>query len=201
MDVAIVDHGRANISSVENMLRRVGVRARVAETPQEISGADRIVLPGIGSFDAVRERLTAAGFDEAIHEHAVVRQRPVLGVCVGMQVMVEGSAEGVLPGYGWIPGRLRKFEASPDLRVPHMGWSALKVSEGARLFSEPMDGWRAYFVHSYYLPAGGPFAAAECDHGGSFTAAVERDNLFGVQFHPEKSHSFGMAVFRAFLKV
>jgi glutamine amidotransferase len=205
MSIAIVDHGRANVRSVENMFRRIGVRPVVAQSAKELGGADRIVVPGIGAFDAVRERLSAAGFDEALDAHVRLRQRPLLGICVGMQVMTQGSAEGTLAGYGWFPGSLHKFSFAPNsgLRTPHMGWARVTPKPGARLFVDPPSPeWRCYFVHSYFLPdSDDGHVAARSHHGVSFAAAIERDNLFGLQFHPEKSHAYGMALFQAFLRV
>jgi glutamine amidotransferase len=202
MTIAIIDHGHANIRSVDNMLRWMGERPVIAQTPREMAGCDKIILPGIGAFDAVRTRLAETGFDQAIQEAVIGRERPILGVCVGMQVMTEGSSEGKKPGFGWFSGSCERFVAPPDekLRIPHMGWSSVAAAPTSYLFSKLSDSARFYFVHSYRLGATrATDVAASCNYGGPFVAAVERGNIFAVQFHPEKSHRFGMALYQAFI--
>jgi glutamine amidotransferase len=202
MTVAIVDHGHANIRSVDNMLRYLGERPVIARTPSDLKGCDKLILPGIGAFDAVRRRLAETGFDEAVSEFALAAKKPVLGICVGMRVMLQGSAEGREAGLGWFGGTCTRFAASPGetLRVPHMGWSVVTPVRHGGLFAGLPVPARYYFVHSYRLAEGQPGdVAGTADYGGTFVAALERDNLFAVQFHPEKSHRFGVALYRAFL--
>jgi glutamine amidotransferase len=202
MTVGIVDHGHANIRSVDNMLRYLGERPVIAQTPSELKGCDKLILPGIGAFDAVRRRLAETGFDEAVSEFALGAKKPILGICVGMQVMMQGSAEGREPGFGWFAGTCTRFTApaGETLRVPHMGWSTVAPARNTGLFATLPAPARYYFVHSYRLADGLPAdVAGTADYGGSFVAALERDNLFAVQFHPEKSHRFGVALYRAFL--
>ena len=204
MTIAIVDHGHANIGSVDNMLRRLGERPVIAQTPGALRGCDKIVLPGIGAFDAVRRRLAETGFDDVLQDHVIGRKTPILGICVGMQVMTEGSAEGTTPGFGWFAGKCERFAPSPGqvLRVPHMSWNAVVPNRNSRLFANTAEGARFYFVHSYRLErTAAPDVAATCVYGSPFVAAIERGNIFAVQFHPEKSHRFGMALYRAFIEL
>jgi glutamine amidotransferase len=204
MTIAIVDHGHANIRSVDNMLRYLGERPVIAHTPSELRGCDKIILPGIGAFDAVRRRLAETGFDHAVGEFALVAKKPVLGICVGMQVMTEGSEEGREPGFGWFAGTCRRFTApaGETLRVPHMGWDSVERNPASHLFAKLPEHARFYFVHSYRLGETKPAdIAATSAYGGRFVAAVERDNIFATQFHPEKSHRFGMALYQAFIEL
>jgi glutamine amidotransferase len=204
MTIAIIDHGHANIRSVDNMLRYLGERPVVVHTPSELRGCDKIILPGIGAFDAVRRRLAETGFDQAVTEFALGARKPILGICVGMQVMTEGSEEGREPGFGWFSGRCTRFTAPPGetLRVPHMGWDVVERNPTSHLFAKLPAHARFYFVHSYRLGKTKPSdAAATSEYGGRFVAAVERDNIFATQFHPEKSHRFGMALYQAFIEL
>jgi imidazole glycerol-phosphate synthase subunit HisH len=204
MTIAIIDHGHANIRSVDNMLHHLGERPVIARTPSELRGCDKIILPGIGAFDAVRRRLAETGFDDAVNEFAIGAKKPVLGICVGMQMMTEGSTEGSEPGFGWFSGTCTRFAApaGETLRVPHMGWDAVERNPASHLFAKLDGEARFYFVHSYRLGETKPVdVAATSDYGGRFVAALERDNIFAVQFHPEKSHRYGMALYQAFIAV
>lgn len=197
--IAIVDHGYANIRSVDRMMRRLGHLPLITDNPSDIRRADRVILPGVGAFNGPMQRLEELGLIEPLHEHAVVRQKPILGICVGMQIMTNGSEEGEAKGLGWIDGKCLKFKPDSEqkIRVPHMGWNKVDVKPGADLFRE--NEAKFYFVHSYYVAlADRKLTAASCAHGVEFCASFQKDNIFGVQFHPEKSHRFGMALLKAF---
>lgn len=199
--IAIVDHGYANIRSVDRMLRRLNHVPVIAERPSDLKHASRIILPGIGAFDGPMRRLREMGLLDALHEHTIVRQRPILGICVGMQIMTRRSEEGDAMGLGWIDGECRRFDppAEAKLRVPHMGWNKVTVAAGADLFSGVGNEAKYYFVHSYYVHLDDRSVnAATCSYDVDFCASFQKENIFGVQFHPEKSHRFGMNLLKAF---
>ncbi|WP_435743059.1 imidazole glycerol phosphate synthase subunit HisH [Microbacterium sp. PMB16] len=190
--ITIVDYGVGNIGSLVNMFRRIGQEAELSADPERIAVADRLLLPGVGAFDTATEKLGVGGFDEAIRNHARTG-RPVLGICLGMQLLLDSSEEGVSQGLGLIPGRSVRFEDSRGRRVPHMGWNQLDVRTPAPLVHGLPADHRFYFVHSYrVVVADDRDELARSDYGGEFTSMVSRENVTGAQFHPEKSHAFGM---------
>lgn len=190
--ITIVDYGVGNIGSLVNMFRRIGHQAELSGDPERIATADRLLLPGVGAFDVATEKLRSGGFDEAIHAH-VRTGRPVLGICLGMQLLLDASEEGTSAGLGLIPGGSVRFDDSADLRVPHMGWNQLDVRKPAKLVEGLPADHRFYFVHSYrVVVADERDELARSDYGGDFTSMVNRENVTGAQFHPEKSHAFGM---------
>ena len=202
--IALIDYGAGNLHSVLNALKAAGARqVAVTSDPKIVRGARRIVLPGVGSFKACADGLRAIpGLVEALEERVMRQGAPFLGVCVGMQLMAErGLEHGVTPGLGWIEGQVELIERTdPAIKVPHMGWndvSPLPHHDGAELIEEG----EAYFLHSYhFVPDNGRDIAAMTDHGGGLVAAVARDNLLGVQFHPEKSQAYGIALLTRFLE-
>ena len=202
--VALVDYGAGNLHSVRNALKAAGAAdVRVTSDPYVVRAADRIVLPGVGSFKACAEGLRGvSGMVEAMKERVFVGGAPFLGICVGMQLLADrGLEHGETPGLGWIAGEVRAIEvADPAIKIPHMGWNdvaPMHHSDGASLI-EPGE---AYFLHSYHFVAEkGENVAALTDHGRSVVAAVARDNLLGIQFHPEKSQAYGLALLARFLE-
>jgi glutamine amidotransferase len=200
--IVVVDYGMANVGSVINMLRKAGAPAVATADRDAIAAAGRLILPGVGAFDSAMRRLNELGLVEVLHEVAVRRQVPTLGICLGMQLMLEGSDEGQLPGLGWIRGRAQRFTAADmgeDLRVPHMGWNELSLRKPSRLFNGAEGPQRFYFVHSYRAVCDDPGDVLATTHYGCpFVSAVERGNIAGVQFHPEKSHRFGLRLLNAF---
>jgi glutamine amidotransferase len=200
--IVVVDYGMANVGSVLNMLRKAGAPAVATADRDAIAAAERMILPGVGAFDSAMRRLNELGLVEVLNEVAVRRRVPTLGICLGMQLMLEGSDEGQLPGLGWIRGRARRFTAADmgrDLRVPHMGWNELSLQKPSRLFAGAEGPQRFYFVHSFRAVCEDPGdVLAKTTYGCDFVSAMERDNVAGVQFHPEKSHRFGLRLLRAF---
>ena len=198
--LALIDYGAGNLRSVENALRTAGAGdIAVTADPEVVRGADRIVLPGVGAFGACMGALEAisgmtAALDEAVQNGA----RPFLGICVGMQLMAEAGEEfGRTPGLGWVPGTVRRLApADPAARVPHMGWNDVVPASPHPLIAPG----EAYFLHSFALDADDPATVvATTDHAGPVTAAVARDTMIGVQFHPEKSQAYGLAFLARFL--
>lgn len=203
--IAIVDYGLGNIAAFLNMYKRMNIAARAAKTSDELIDADRLVLPGVGAFDHAMDLLDASGMRPTLERLVVEEKVPVVGVCVGMQILTEGSDEGRRPGLGWIPGRTRSFASAPtaaSLPLPHMGWNDVAPESGRRLFAGLEGDIRFYFLHSFYVDCADPaHRAASTDYGIEFACAVNRDNVWGVQFHPEKSHHFGAAVLKNFAEL
>jgi imidazole glycerol-phosphate synthase subunit HisH len=201
--IVIVDYKTANLGSLVNIFKRLGLPARVAETPAQLAGATRIVLPGIGHFDTCARNLRAAGFHSALEDLVLAPPRlPLLGICVGAQLLTRGSEEGSEPGLGWIEATTRRFPALDldDYKVPHMGWNLARPCLEHALFSGYGEqAPRFYFVHSYYMQCDQPAnSLARSKHCVEFDSAIVRANIAGVQFHPEKSHKFGMQLLRNF---
>lgn len=194
----VIDCGIGNIGSILNMLKHVGCQAKRIGAPEDLAAADRIILPGVGAFDAGMRRLHETGFLPVIQEKARAGV-PLLGICLGMQILFDSSEEGVLPGLGLIPGMVRRFNAAacPGLRVPHIGWARATPVPGTALF-QGLEENRFYFVHSYHAVCDPAHVAATAWHGYEFPAAVVRGNVLGTQFHPEKSHRFGMRILQNF---
>ncbi len=198
---ALIDYGAGNLHSVENALRTVGASVDVTADPDTVRTADRIVLPGVGSFRACAEGLRSIpGLVEAMEERVEVGGAPFLGVCVGMQLLADrGLEHGTTPGLGWIAGEVRAIEQTdPAIKVPHMGWNDVALTAHA---GPVLEAGEAYFLHSFHFAAENPAdIAAMTDHGGGLVAAVARGNVLGVQFHPEKSQAYGLALLARFLE-
>jgi glutamine amidotransferase len=200
--VALVDYGAGNLHSVENALRQVGAKVKVTADPDVLRAANRIVLPGVGSFKACAEGLRAIpGAIEAMHERVFVGGAPFLGICVGMQLLAtQGLEHGETPGLGWIAGTVRLIEPHDrTVKIPHMGWN--DVAALPHVNDTIVEGGEAYFLHSYHFkPRHHEDIIAMTDHGGGLVAAVGRANMLGVQFHPEKSQAYGLALLERFLE-
>lgn len=194
--LAIVDSGGANISSVRFALERLGVSGELTADPAVIRAANRVILPGVGSAQEGMKRLQAKGLVEVVRG----LQQPVLGICLGMQLLFEASEEGDTPSLGLIPGRVALLPESPGITVPHMGWNSLNVLKASPLLKGFDAATRFYFVHSFAGPVNG-FTLASCDHGMAFAAVVQRGNFSGVQFHPERSGAAGAQLLKNFLEM
>lgn len=197
MTLALIDYGAGNLRSVANALAAAGAEnVRVTADPEVVAAADRIVLPGVGAFAAAMAALRAVpGLVEALDRRVVAEGRPFLGVCVGMQLMAAaGEEHGETAGLGWLPGRVRALDPAQGVKVPHMGWNDVVPDAGAALVAPG----EAYFLHGYAYRGNG--VVAWTDHGGPLAAAIGRDNMLGVQFHPEKSQRYGLAFLSRFLE-
>jgi glutamine amidotransferase len=195
--VAVLDYGVGNLHSAAKALDRAGADVRVVATVEEAAGAAGLVVPGVGAYGACLTGLASAGGAAAVAGW-LRGGRPLLGICVGMQLLFEASDEGpVADGVGVLPGKIRRLAG--QVKIPHIGWDEVAVRPGSRLLAGLGDGTRFYFVHSYAPEPDGAAVAAVCDYGGRFAAAVEHGNLFGTQFHPEKSGAAGLALLANFV--
>ncbi len=200
--IAIVDYGMGNIASVKNMLRHLGCTdVQLTADPEVIRVSDKIVFPGVGAFDHGMENLKKTGVINALHSAVFDQKKPLLGICLGMQLLTKGSEEGILPGLGWISAYTRKFRNHESLKVPHMGWNYVRVTNPNHLLKKEKR-YKFYFVHSYYVKCEDKSnQLATCNYGLPFDCAIQQDNIYGVQFHPEKSHQYGFELFKGFLSL
>lgn len=197
--IAIVDYGAGNLRSVRNALLHLKVDVITAQTPQQLEGAEKIVLPGVGAFGAGMEALRQRGFIEPICELARTGT-PLIGICLGMQYLFESSEEmGIHQGLGLLPGHVRRFPPEIPL-IPHIGWNQLHVKKQHALLEGVPDGGYAYFVHSYYVEAATDDVLATTDYGIDYASIVSRDNIFGIQCHPEKSQTIGLRILKNFVE-
>ena len=200
MKIVIVDYKIGNLGSIQNMLKKIGVASEISSDPDCIRSAARLILPGVGAFDAGMDHLRRSGLIQVLEDRVRVARVPVLGICLGMQLMTRGSAEGKLDGLGWIDASVLRFQPSdPALKVPHMGWNRVMRMRASELTGGLPEESRFYFVHSYYVRCDDPNdVLLTTSYGENFHSAYQNGNIWGVQFHPEKSHRFGMALLRNF---
>jgi glutamine amidotransferase len=200
--IVVIDIGIGNLGSIVNMLRAIGAPGMASKDAADLAAAERLILPGVGAFDAGVRRLRQSGLVDILRQRVLGDRVPVLGICLGMQLLGEGSEEGSLPGLGWLAADTVRFDfATIDdrPRIPHMGWNTVEVRRGDSLFRDADDRARYYFVHSYHLRCrNSSDVLGTTHHGYDFASAVQCDNIYGTQFHPEKSHGYGKAVLRAF---
>lgn len=203
--IRIVDYGLGNVRAFLNVFKRLNIPAEAAKTATDLRDAGRVVLPGVGSFDHAMELLRQSDMRDALDEAVLVRCVPLLGVCVGMQMLADSSEEGQSKGLGWVAGTVRKLCASTGfqpIRLPHMGWNDVAPLVASPLFAGLEDDARFYFLHSYHFDcAQRESALAEADYGGRFVCAVRAGNIYGVQFHPEKSHQYGTRLLKNFAEM
>ncbi|MFZ1108548.1 MAG: imidazole glycerol phosphate synthase subunit HisH [Rhodomicrobium sp.] len=201
--ITIVDYDAGNAGSVVNICRKAGGEAQVSRDPDAISTAGKLILPGVGHFGRAMERLTSSGIAAALEEAVVRRKAPILGICLGMQLLTTHSEEGDVQGLGFIAARTTHFRPGPgsDLKVPHMGWNAVEIAQADVLTERMPEAPRFYFVHSYFVTCEREEdVLMRTTHGVRFVSALHRDNIRGTQFHPEKSHKFGLALIRNFVE-
>ncbi|HEX6225601.1 MAG TPA: imidazole glycerol phosphate synthase subunit HisH [Chryseolinea sp.] len=196
--IQIINYGLGNLGSVQNMLKRINVTSVVVKSPKDLV-PDKIILPGVGSFDTGMQNLLNDGWIEALNEKVYKDKVPVLGICLGMQLMTKRSEEGTLGGLGWIDAEVLRFPSS-DLKIPHMGWNIVRPSaDDSSILKSDKEELRFYFVHSYFVRVKNRSDQLGSTHyGRDFTSVFRRENVYGVQFHPEKSHKFGMTLFKNF---
>ncbi len=202
--ITIVNYGMGNLGSVQNMFKRIGVPSEISGDPAIIAKSTRLLLPGVGAFDAAMQKIADSGLLTVLNKKVLEDKVPTLGICLGMQLLTNSSEEGVLPGLGWIPAKTVKFKFAPDskLKVPHMGWNYVFSKKDSPLTDNLPEEPRFYFVHSYFV---------QCDneedvltttpYGSDFHSIIQKDNVYGAQFHPEKSHKYGMKLLANFAKL
>jgi len=202
--IVIVDYGMGNLGSVLNMFKKVGAKAVISSDLEVINKAEKILLPGVGAFDAAMSKIESAGMKQILNKKAVVEKIPILGICLGMQLLTNASEEGKLPGLGWIDGMAYNFKSRIDekYKIPHMGWNVSNVIQTNELTKGYEGEIRFYFVHSYFVKVNNEEnSMMQTTYGLEFDSAIVKDNIFGAQFHPEKSHKFGMKLFENFEKI
>jgi glutamine amidotransferase len=200
-EITIIDYGMGNIGSIANMLKKVGASVKISGDPQQIRAATKLILPGVGHFDRGMQQLRDRKLIDVLTERVVGEGVPILGICLGVQLFTRCSEEGTLPGLGWVAASTIRFrfEQHPTLKIPHMGWNSVKPVKKSLLFSNLPNDARFYFVHSYHLNCEElNDVLGSTEYGYDFSSAIECRNIYGAQFHPEKSHKFGMALLRNF---
>lgn len=197
--ITIVDYGMGNLGSIQNMFKRIGACASITSNLEQIERASKLLLPGIGAFDGAMQRVNESGLRDALDRKALVERVPILGICLGMQLLTRSSEEGRLPGLGWIAASTRRFPAMPGLKVPHMGWNVVTPTRQSELTKDLPEEARFYFVHSYCVSVDDEqYSILKANYGITFDAAIQHGNIYGAQFHPEKSHKFGMQLVKNF---
>jgi len=200
--IAIIDYGAGNLHSVKNALDFLGYESEVTADCDKILSADKVILPGVGSFGDAMGQMRKSGLDETVKK-AAISGKPFLGICLGLQLLFEESGESPgVPGLGIIPGKVVKIKKYDDIKIPHMGWNSLILPKESRILKDLGDKVFVYFVHSYYIcPKSCDVVSAYTEYGDKLAVAVEKDNLFALQFHPEKSGEVGMKILRNFLSL
>jgi len=203
--ITIIDYNMGNIASIENMLKKFGAEAIVTSDPSIIEEAEKIILPGVGSFDYGMNNLNKLGITEVLKTKVLEEKIPLLGICLGMQLLTQKSEEGTLPGLGFINAKTVKFQqehCEEKIKIPHMGWNYIKVNNESILFDDFNKEMRFYFVHSFYVECEKQEnVLANTQYGKTFASVIGNDNILGVQFHPEKSHSYGMKLLKNFVEL
>jgi len=198
--ITIVNYGLGNLGSIYNMLRRIGVESIITSDHGDIKKARKIILPGVGHFAKGMHELQKSGLKEILDDKVLIEKVPVLGICLGMQLMTNKSEEGSIPGLGWIDASTKKFGyANKEYKIPHMGWNTVSVYRENRLITKGTEEQRFYFVHSYFVEVSRPeLSFLKTNYGIEFDSGIVNENIYGIQFHPEKSHRFGMNLLKKF---
>ena len=200
--IAIVDYGMGNLGSIVNMFKRIGVAAQITGDPDVLARSKKILLPGVGAFDSAMQRIDKSGLRAVLDFKALQERVPVLGICLGMQLLTRSSDEGKCAGLGWVAASTRRFEPAAGLKVPHMGWNLVRPAQPHPLTEGLPADSRFYFVHSYYVVVDDERnSVLKTSYGVTFDSAVAHDNIYGAQFHPEKSHRFGMQLLANFARI
>ena len=197
--VAVIDYGMGNIGSVQNMLKKLGYKSMIAQDEKTLTEATHLILPGVGSFDVAMTRLEELNLVKSIRHQVLSLKKPILGICLGMQLLGKSSQEGFKEGLNLLDFDCMKFPNN-TLKVPNMGWNEVASQNNSILIDELYPDARYYFVHSYYVPLSEGYTVLSATYGLTYTAALNKENIYGTQFHPEKSHRYGMQILNNFLK-
>jgi glutamine amidotransferase len=194
--ISVINYGLGNLGSIVNMLKKAGFDSTIISTPEDLNEATKIVLPGVGSFDTGMNNLICGGWIEVLNKKVLEDRIPVLGICLGMQLMCKRSEEGKMPGLGWFTADVKKFKSNDmSFKIPQIGWNTIEPKKNSFLFNDDFVERRYYFVHSYYVETDNTDdILATTKYGLTYTSALQRNNLLGVQFHPEKSHKYGTSL-------
>lgn len=198
--ISIINYGLGNLGSIRNMFKKIGYESKIIESPEELESATKIILPGVGSFDTGMKNLYEGKWIDSLNKRVLLDKVPTLGICLGMQLMCRNSEEGKMEGLSWMAGDAKKFKFEDNsLKVPHMGWNECIAMKDSNLTNDDFTERRFYFVHSYYVDVDSSADILfETQYGRKFTSAFEKDNIIGMQFHPEKSHKFGLSILKNF---
>lgn len=201
--IVIVNYGLGNLGSIQNMLKKIGVESIISSEHDVIQKADKLILPGVGNFGKGMQEVEKDGLKDLLNKKVLVEKTPILGICLGMQLMTGESEESDLKGLGWISAKTIKFDFEGiKMKVPHMGWNTVEARNENKLIEKSEEEIRYYFVHSYYVKVSDDrHSIAKTNYGVEFDSAFQKDNIYGVQFHPEKSHKFGMKLLSNFSKL
>jgi imidazole glycerol-phosphate synthase subunit HisH len=200
--ITIIDYGLGNVRAFANIYKKLNIQTIIAKAPREIIAAEKLILPGVGAFDWAMSRLNDSGMRESLEELVLSKGVPVLGICVGMQIMAKRSEEGELDGMNWIDSEVKRFDQLGNMKLPHMGWNDISPCTDEPLFNNLGADARFYFLHSYYFfPHDERQVISHTDYHGSFASAVRYRNFYGVQFHPEKSHHWGIQLLKNFAEM
>lgn len=200
--IVIVDYGVGNLASIKNMLKKIGVACEISSDLNTVENASKLILPGVGSFDYGMQQLRTSGLLDVLHTTVINKKTPILGICLGLQLMVKSSEEGKEEGLGWVDAVCKKFtidSSNRNLKIPHMDWTDINIVKESKLFNRSTIAPRFYFVHSYHLVNQKPSdTLCTAKYGYEFVCGVEKENIIGVQFHPEKSHQYGISLLKNF---
>ncbi len=199
--ITIIDYKVGNLGSIQNMLKKIGVNSEITSDPNKIKSATKIILPGVGAYDSGIESLKKYNLWDILNEKALIEKIPFLGICLGSQLLCKGSEEGDLEGFGWVDADVKKFDfEDKTLKIPHIGWNYTDLQKDSKLFKGMYEEPKFYFVHSFYMDVNDNSKLAKTKYSFDFDSAIEKENIMGVQFHPEKSHKFGMKLLENFVR-
>lgn len=201
--ISIINYGLGNLGSIKNMFNYLDIESEIVNDIKKIKKAKKIILPGVGAFDAAINKINKIdGLEDILNEKALNEKVPILGICLGMHLLTNKSEEGILKGFGWIDAETFRFNKSKSIKVPHMGWNSVDLNYSSDLTKDMLNESKFYFVHSYYVKVKEiNREILTTKHGISFSSAIQKENIFGVQFHPEKSHKYGMKILENFSKI